>query len=192
MAQTFEDESEVRELSEAPVEACQTGSVPPSHTSDRTIMLCTQVDINPTYDGTDNNPVTLDEQQQEVKGRPAVRVRPRAAPSLPCRSRGVAPASADSAVLSQKEFIADPNAKGVVQRSKESLGASKVEAEKMKVEAQRTRKELKDLGALPWIVHPDAPWLKLWDFVQALTITYLFVGALLPARIFILALRLGY
>jgi hypothetical protein len=33
------------------------------------------------------------------------------------------------------------------------------------------------------VVHPGAPWLKFWDFGQALVITYLFVGALRDGRV---------
>ena len=50
----------------------------------------------------------------------------------------------------------------------------------MKEATEQTRQDLRDHGAGPWIIHPDAPWLRLWDFLQAMVITYLFVGASLP------------
>jgi hypothetical protein len=86
-----------------------------------------------------------------------------------------------------KEFIVDPNDQGLV---KSLGGVSKVELERAKKETQRARQELKALGAGRLIVHPDAPWLRAWDFVQAMTITYLFVGAALPAHVSVLASRL--
>jgi len=74
-------------------------------------------------------------------------------------------------------YIADPNARSLVRNIGGNLGASKEQAVRLKEETQNAQRQLKELGAQPFVVHPDAPWLKLWDFLQAMVIAYLFVGA---------------
>lgn len=140
----------------------------------------------------DRQPVIPEPERGRQDGRTVSRPRRTAtAPPWLLLTRGVVPAAADLWRLSQapvkKPYVADPNARSLVQGVAGGLGASKEQAKKVKEATQKTRQDLRDHGAGPWIIHPDTPWLKVWDFVQAMVITYLFVGASLPALLSVLA-----